>query len=203
MISNFHVAHLYQTADRHGTSKPLRCYKKRRIFPMRPSFAPILRFGALFCRVLVDGCLLRRSKVVAIIVHYLAPRRCEVLHEPLLRVVTGIDFRQRTELRVRTEDEIDASAGPFDLARLTIPPLIDASVEEGCQTVFMSSKLTKKSLVSVPGCLVKTPCFDCPKLVFRTRIPPMRTVISGAVSLSNCALSTSNSSGDVLFRVLT
>ena len=67
--------------------------------------------------------------------------------------------------------------------------------------MFMSSRLTKKSFVSVSGRLVKTPCFDCPKFAFRTRKPPMRTVISGAVSFSNCALSTRYSSGDAPFRV--
>ena len=52
----------------------------------------------------------------------------------------------------------------------------------------MSSRLTKKSLVSVSGRLVKTPCVDFPAFAPRTRRPPTRTVISGAVSLSNCAL---------------
>src|ERR1700761_8847066 len=59
----------------------------------------------------------------------------------------------------------------------------------------MSSRSTKKSLVSVSGFLVKTPCFGCP--AFSTRRPPTSTVISGAVSSSNCARSTSNSSFDI------
>jgi hypothetical protein len=41
---------------------------------------------------------------------------------------------------------------------------------------------------------VKTPCLDCPTLAFRTRRPPTSTVISGAVRVSSCALSTSSSS---------
>src|SRR5476649_2754121 len=49
----------------------------------------------------------------------------------------------------------------------------------------MSSRLTKKSFVSVSGRLVKTPCADCPVFAFSTRRPPTRTVISGAVSVSN------------------
>ena len=63
----------------------------------------------------------------------------------------------------------------------------------------MSSRFTKKSLVSASGRLVKTPCWDWPKLVFRTRMPPTSTVISGAVRVSNCALSTSSSSADTVY----
>src|SRR5207253_930803 len=47
-----------------------------------------------------------------------------------------------------------------------------------------SSRFTKKSLVSVSGRPVKTPCGDCPKLAPRARMPPIRTVISGTVSVS-------------------
>ena len=49
----------------------------------------------------------------------------------------------------------------------------------------MSSRFTKKSLVNDSGRLVKTPWFVSPTLVFSTRIPPMRTVISGAVRVNN------------------
>ena len=66
--------------------------------------------------------------------------------------------------------------------------------ETGFQTVFISSRFTKKSLVRTSGRLVKTPCLELSKFVFKTRMPPTRTVISGAVSVSNWALSTSNSS---------
>ena len=62
-------------------------------------------------------------------------------------------------------------------------------------SALMSSRLTKKSLVSFPGCLVKTPCLDSPALAPSTRRPPTRTVISGPVSGSSCARSTSASSG--------
>ena len=58
--------------------------------------------------------------------------------------------------------------------------------------VPMSSRLTKKSLVSVSGRLVKTPCWDCRQLASSTRRPPTRTVISGAVSVNSCARSTSS-----------
>ena len=59
--------------------------------------------------------------------------------------------------------------------------------------MLMSSRFTKKSLVSDSGRLVKTPSLDCPKFAFSTRIPPTSTVISGAVSVSRCARSTSSS----------
>jgi hypothetical protein len=60
----------------------------------------------------------------------------------------------------------------------------------------MSSRLTKKSLVSVSGRSVKTPCADCPELAFSARMPPTRTVISGAESDNMYARSTSRVSGD-------
>src|SRR6266567_9497414 len=65
------------------------------------------------------------SKVVAIKIHYLVPRSREVLDKRLLRVVTRIDFCDCPELGVRTEEEIDARAGPFDFLRRPITPLIN------------------------------------------------------------------------------
>ena len=82
------------------------------------------------------------------------------------------------------------------------PSKTSLSSELAFQLVLMSSRFTKKSFVSVPGRLVRTPCWDRAKLVFRTRRPPMRTVISGAVSVSNCARSTSSSSADTENLVL-
>ena len=41
-----------------------------------------------------------------------------------------------------------------------------------------------------------------PALIFRTRRPPMSTVVSGAVSVSNCALSISNASADRVYLPL-
>ena len=37
-----------------------------------------------------------------------------------------IDFRERAQLRVRAEDQVDAGAGPLDLARLAVAALVDA-----------------------------------------------------------------------------
>src|SRR5208337_459334 len=69
------------------------------------------------------------------------------------------------------------------------PSYTPSDVEEGCHFVFMSSRLTKKSFVNVPGRLVKTPFLDCPKLAFRARRPPFRTVIQASLAHdSNCFL---------------
>src|SRR5437764_7502746 len=63
------------------------------------------------------------DKVESIEVHDLVPRGHEVAHELLLRVVARIDLRERTELRVRTEDQVDAATGPLALAGLAIAEL--------------------------------------------------------------------------------
>ena len=76
-----------------------------------------------------------------------------------LRVVARVDLGERAELGVRAEDEVDAAGGPLDLARSRgrgprrSPPASDV----GFHFVPMSSRFTKKSLVSVSGRLVKTP----------------------------------------------
>ncbi|MNP56223.1 hypothetical protein D3C76_1509320 [compost metagenome] len=61
--------------------------------------------------------------------------------------------------------------------------------EVGFHSTPMSSRLVKKSLVNASGRVVKTPWAVCPTLVLSTRIPPISAVISGAVRVSNCALS--------------
>ena len=50
----------------------------------------------------------------------------------------------------------------FELAGLAVAAFehVPASADVGFHSVPMSSRLTKKSLVSVPGRSVKTPCFD-------------------------------------------
>ncbi len=48
------------------------------------------------------------------------------------------------------------------------------------------------------GVLVKTPCGEVPALAPRARMPPTSAVISGAVSRSSWALSTSSSSADTV-----
>ena len=56
------------------------------------------------------------NEVVPVEVHDLVPRGHEVVHELLLRVVARVDLRERPQLGVRAEDEVDAAAGPPDLA---------------------------------------------------------------------------------------
>src|ERR1700683_4651724 len=65
----------------------------------------------------------RSRQVVAIQIHNLVPSHDKVTHEQLLRVAARIDFRQGSQLGVRTEDEIDNGAGPLELARCPIAPL--------------------------------------------------------------------------------
>ncbi len=64
----------------------------------------------------------RLGKVEAVQVHHLGPRRHEVLHELLLRVGAAVDLRDGPQLGVGAEDEVDARAGPLDLARLAVAP---------------------------------------------------------------------------------
>src|SRR5437773_1357048 len=64
-----------------------------------------------------------RDKVEAVKIHHLVPRSHKVTHKCLMRVVAGIDFRDSSELRVRTEDEVDGGAGPLDLTRPAVMPL--------------------------------------------------------------------------------
>src|SRR5207237_2584681 len=54
-----------------------------------------------------------RDKVEAVKIHHLAPRNRKVPHELLLRVRASVDFRDGSELRVRTEDDVDGGAGPL------------------------------------------------------------------------------------------
>src|SRR5262249_46629030 len=86
------------------------------------------------------------------------------------------------------EPKIRSTRVPVHLAALVLRsrPSYTLSPQE-CHSVLMSSRLTKKSLVNFSGCLVRTPCLDPPALAPSTRRPPTRTVISGAVSLNNCA----------------
>ena len=74
-------------------------------------------------------------------------------HELLRRVVGGVDLGDRPQLGVRAEDEVDRGGGPPDVVgrrgrgrRRRSPSTSDAF-----HSVPMSSRLTKKSLVSVPG----------------------------------------------------
>ena len=74
----------------------------------------------------------KSTEVEAIEVHDLVPRRHEVTHELLLRVVTCVDLRDGSELGVRTEDEVDGGGGPLDLARGAIATLEHVLSRDGC-----------------------------------------------------------------------
>jgi len=64
--------------------------------------------------VIIDSyLLLLLSQVEAVKVHYLIPRRYEVMREFLQGVLTSVDFRQGSKLGVRTEDKVYTSASPF------------------------------------------------------------------------------------------
>ncbi len=114
----------------------------------------------------------------------------KILHEGLLRISARVHFRKGAEPGVRAEDKVNDSAHPLDLARLPITPFHAPSEASHLRHfVPMSNRLTKKSLVRLSGRLVKSPRWDCPKLASRERMPPIRTVISGAVRVSSCAFS--------------
>jgi len=60
-------------------------------------------------------------EIEAIGVHHLGPRGHEVLNELLLGVCACIDFRERAELRVRSEDQVYTRPDPPGRIRLAIP----------------------------------------------------------------------------------
>src|SRR5688500_18132804 len=64
------------------------------------------------------------GEVEPVEVHDLVPRGHEVTHELLLRVVARVDLRKRSQLGVRTEDEVDSGGGPLDIARGAVPTLV-------------------------------------------------------------------------------
>src|SRR5262249_48940035 len=66
----------------------------------------------------------RLRPVETIQIHPLVPGDDEVTHELLFGVVACVDFGERSELGVRAEDEVYGRAGPSDLARLAIEPLV-------------------------------------------------------------------------------
>ncbi|MBW2489129.1 MAG: hypothetical protein JRE72_17035, partial [Deltaproteobacteria bacterium] len=75
--------------------------------------------------------MLRSDEVEAVKVHYLVPRRNEVVQELLLGVFTSVDFRQGPELGVRTKDQVDTGAGPLLLGRCTLTALEHVTVFGG------------------------------------------------------------------------
>src|SRR4051794_33779808 len=70
-------------------------------------------------------------QVVAIEVHDLVPCGDKVFHELLLRSCASIDLRERTQLRVRTEDQVDPCSSPLWRVRLAVAALVDAFLTGG------------------------------------------------------------------------
>src|SRR3954468_10831754 len=73
------------------------------------------------------------GEVVAIEVHDLVPCGHKVVHELLLRSCASIDLCEGTQLRVRTEDQVDACSGPLERVRLAVAALV--------QTFFTGGRL--------------------------------------------------------------
>src|SRR5690349_1972543 len=69
----------------------------------------------------------RSCQIETIRVHNLRPHRHEVFHELFLRVSARVDFREGAELRVRTEDEVDACSSPLDRIRLAVAAFVQVS----------------------------------------------------------------------------
>ena len=78
-----------------------------------------------------------------------------------LRVVARVDLCDRPELGVGAEDQVETAAGPLQLARPAVTALEGVlGLGVACHAVPMSSRFTKKSLVSVSGRPVNTPRLD-------------------------------------------
>ena len=124
------------------------------------------------------------------------PRRDEVVDELLLGVVGGVHLGNGPQLGVGSEYQVHPACRPLLPVARSVPTKVPSSAEDGAHWVPMSSRLVKKSFVSRPGVSVKTPWAESLKLAPSTRRPPIRTVISGADSVSRLARSSSwNSAG--------
>jgi outer membrane receptor protein involved in Fe transport len=145
------------------------------------------------------GSLPLVPEVEAVEVHDLVPRGHEVLHELLLRVVAGVDLGQRPQLRVRrrrrgrrgcrsTSPRRSRGRGPRRVPVLGGRLPLRAHVEQVHEEVVRQR----------PGPVREDAVRSRPKFASSTRMPPTSTVISGAVSVSSCARSTSSSSGETL-----
>ena len=140
--------------------------------------------------------MLWSGEVETVKVHDFVPRRYKVLQELLLGVSTCVDLRQGPKLGVRTEDQVDSGGAPLECARCAIATFEHPIVFRFCLPRRAHVEQIHKEVIGQRlRPFGKTPCWDFPKLAFKTRMPPMRTVISGAVSVSSWARSTNSSSG--------
>ena len=95
---------------------------------------------------------LRLAEVEAIEVHDLVPGRNEVVDELLRRVGASVDLRQRGSWEF--EPKIRSTRVPVHFSSPVLrsrPSNTSVSFDTGFHPVFMSSRFTKKSLVSVSG----------------------------------------------------
>src|SRR5580765_8577018 len=88
------------------------------------NFAAAVQVPTFMELVLVESFLTALGEIKAVNVHHLSPYGDEVLNKLFLRILTCIHFRNRSELRVRTEEQIGACRGPFEFARAAIVSLI-------------------------------------------------------------------------------
>ena len=76
---------------------------------------------------LVGSSLVPVGEIEAVKVHHLVPYADEVLHKLRFCIFTCIDFRDRPELRVRAEEQVNSRGGPFEFAGPAIVSLVDAT----------------------------------------------------------------------------
>ena len=146
----------------------------------------------------------RSGEIEAVKIHYLIPSCYKILNELLLGIITCIYLCYSPKLRIRTENQVNSCTGPLEFACFIISSLEDVSVFRGRFPLWCPYRadLQKSHWSELSGFLVNTPCWDLLELVFNTRIPPTRTVISGAVSPSSCARSTNISSAETAYLAL-
>ena len=104
------------------------------------------------------------------------------------------------KLGVGAKYKVGTCGSPFWLTCFAVSTQVEFLVFTHC---FPGSahiqQVYKKIVGQAPQVLsVNMPCFEPSKLVFKARIPPINTVNSGTVSVSNCALSINIASVEAL-----
>jgi hypothetical protein len=100
----------YMEFNFNNTKKRIIKYKiKKNILDIQ-----IKRHLSILSRAVLDKKLcLNLDQIKTVQIHNLNPCLYKVLHKLLRGIFTCVDFCQRPELGVRTEYEVDASAGPL------------------------------------------------------------------------------------------
>jgi hypothetical protein len=134
-------------------------------------------------------------KVEAIEIHHLVPRSHKVTHELLFRVVACVDLREGSELGVRTEDEVDGGGSPLELARGAIATLVYVLIRGGCLPLRVQVEQVHEEVV---GQRLRPVGEDAVFGLSEVGVQgaPIRTVISGAVSVNRLVRSSRRVSGD-------